>query len=176
MFINSTILELIKAEKSELKIIMSIINDAQNYLASLKIDQWQNGYPDATKILSDINNRESYLVYNSSNQIVATTMFTTKLEPTYSSINGKWLTPKNSIYGVIHRMAVGNNYRKLGVATYIFKYFETLLKSQHINSMRIDTHEDNLGMQNLLKSLNYSYCGIIYLDSDDKRLAFEKLL
>jgi hypothetical protein len=41
--------------------------------------------------------------------------------------------------------------------------------------MRIDTHEDNMGMQQLLKKLGYSYCGVIFLGNEDKRLAFEKL-
>ena len=42
--------------------------------------------------------------------------------------------------------------------------------------MRIDTHEENLGMQGLLKKLGYHYCGVIYLENNDKRLAFEKLI
>jgi GNAT superfamily N-acetyltransferase len=169
-------MELVKATKTDLNVIMLIIKDAQNYLASLNIDQWQNGYPDTTRILSDIKQNESYLVQNSSNQIMATTMFTTNSEPTYSNIEGDWLTTQNAIYGVIHRMAVGNSFRNLGVAKYIFKHFEEFLKSNHIASMRIDTHKDNIGMQTLLKVLGYNYCGIIYLDNNDKRLAFEKLI
>ena len=42
--------------------------------------------------------------------------------------------------------------------------------------MRIDTHVDNTGMQNLLLKLNYNYCGIIYLENGDLRLAYEKLI
>jgi len=42
--------------------------------------------------------------------------------------------------------------------------------------MRIDTHEDNLGMQKLLRSSGYTYCGVIYLTNGDKRLAFENIL
>ncbi|WP_375238558.1 GNAT family N-acetyltransferase [Aurantibacter sp.] len=169
-------MELVKANKSDLDSIMLIIKDAQDYLASLSIDQWQNGYPDSTRILTDIKQNESYLVKNSSSQVMATTMFTTNPEPTYTKIEGDWLTPQNSVYGVIHRMAVGNSFRKLGIAKYIFNYFEELLRSQNITSMRIDTHENNIGMQTLLKTLGYSYCGIIYLDDNDKRLAFEKLI
>jgi hypothetical protein len=107
---------------------------------------------------------------------MATTMFTTNPESTYTTIEGNWLTPQNSVYGVIHRMAVGNSFRKLGIAKFIFNYFESLLESQNIKSMRIDTHEENIGMQTLLKTLDYSYCGIIYLDNNDKRLAFEKII
>ena len=53
---------------------------------------------------------------------------------------------------------------------------EEMCKNIEINSIRIDTHEDNLPMQNLLKKNNYEYCGIIYLEDRSKRLAFEKVL
>ena len=103
-------------------------------------------------------------------------MFTTKPESTYSNLDGSWLTPENTKYGVIHRMAVGNKFRNLGIAKFIFKKCELNLQQNDIASMRIDTHEDNKGMQGLLKKLGYVYCGIIFLKSGDKRLAFEKVL
>jgi ribosomal protein S18 acetylase RimI-like enzyme len=164
------------AKTKNLPTIMSIIQDAQIYLASQNIDQWQDGYPDEKRMLQDISQQESFIVKNEHNDIMGTTMFTTKAEPTYSNIDGSWLTAKNVIYGVIHRMAVSNNFRKLGVAKFIFKQCEQRLKENKIASMRIDTHEDNKDMQGLLKKLDYVYCGIIFLDDGDKRLAFEKLI
>ena len=71
--------------------IIEIINDAKEYLASSQIDQWQNGYPNAMQIEQDILQRESYVVLNDKNQIVATSMFTTNPEPTYENIDGKWI-------------------------------------------------------------------------------------
>ena len=47
---------------------------------------------------------------------------------------------------------------------------------ENIESLKIDTHEDNLGMQSLIKKLGYQYCGIIYTNYDAKRLAFEKII
>ena len=41
--------------------------------------------------------------------------------------------------------------------------------------IRIDTHEDNVVMQNLLKKLGFKFCGIIHLKNGDKRLAYEKI-
>ena len=103
-------------------------------------------------------------------------MFSTKIEPTYSKIDGGWMTPDQTQYGVIHRMAVSKNYRRKGIAKYIFNTCETMLKTSQIKSMRIDTHEQNHGMRTLLKTLNYNYCGVIYLENGDKRLAYEKLI
>ena len=41
-------------------------------------------------------------------------------------------------------------------------------------NVRVDTHKDNYVMQNMLKKLGYSYCGIIYLENGDPRLAYQK--
>ena len=162
--------------KSDLESIMNIINDAQTYLASQGTDQWQDGYPDNSLILEDIYNSESYIVKSEDGELMGTTMFTTQPEPTYTFIDGKWLTDKGTKYGVIHRMAVGNNYRKMGIAKFIVSECEQILNENKVESMRIDTHKDNIGMHSLLKKLGYIYCGIIFLENGDKRLAFEKKL
>lgn len=169
-------MKIIKATKEDLSAMMHIIHQAQEYLASLNIDQWQNGYPNEQKILEDIANQESYLIKNEQNQIIAITMFTTRNESTYAVIEGNWLTNDNTTYGVIHRMAVNNEYRNAGAAKFIFHYFEQLLKAENIVSMRIDTHQDNIGMQHILTKLDYKYCGIIYLEDGNKRLAYEKII
>ncbi|MFT5668424.1 MAG: ribosomal protein S18 acetylase RimI-like enzyme [Vicingaceae bacterium] len=168
-------MKLIPTKNENLPSVMDVLKDAQVYLASLNIDQWQDGYPNEAAILEDIANQESFVVHSESSEIIATAMFTTKAEPTYASIHGTWLTNENGMYGVIHRMAVANQYRKQGIAKFIFSECEQKLKDTEVASMRIDTHEDNMGMQQLLKKLGYSYCGVIFLGNGDKRLAFEKL-
>ncbi|MDD7914187.1 GNAT family N-acetyltransferase [Polaribacter ponticola] len=154
-----------------------IINDAKTYLASLSIDQWQNGYPNAEQVKSDIEKGESYVVVNDDNIVMATSMFTLRKEPTYKEvIDGNWLISEDKIYGVIHRMAIKKEFRKLGLATFLFDEFHQQLKDKKIESLKIDTHEDNIGMQSLIKKLGYSYCGIIYTDYGAKRVAFEKVI
>ncbi|MEO9569932.1 MAG: GNAT family N-acetyltransferase [Polaribacter sp.] len=157
--------------------IETIINDAKAYLASQNIDQWQNGYPNATQVAQDILNNESYVVVNDDDVVMATSMFTLRKEPTYKEvIDGSWLIDENEVYGVIHRMAIKKEFRKLGLATFLFDEFHQQLKDKNIQSLKIDTHEDNLGMQSLIKKLGYKYCGIIYTDYNAKRLAFEKVI
>jgi ribosomal protein S18 acetylase RimI-like enzyme len=154
--------------------IMEIIKDAQEYLASLNIDQWQDGYPDYEQIKLDIKNNDSYVILSETNQIMGTTVYTTTPESTYKNIDGKWLTEDDSSYGVIHRLAVGEEYRKLGLAEFVFTKFEQKVKDSAQTSMRIDTHRDNKGMQYMLKKRGHEYCGVILLDDGDERLAFEK--
>ena len=160
----------------DVPIIMEVIADAQQYLASLNIDQWQDGYPSEAQILIDIFNDDSYVVIDENQNIIGATVFTTKIEHTYNKIEGKWLTEKDAAYGVIHRLAVSNKYRKSGFAKFVFQYCEEVLKEKGIGSMRVDTHKDNKGMQALIESLGYEFCGIIILESGAERLAYEKIL
>ena len=44
--------------------IMSLIQDAKDYLALQKIDQWQNGYPNTLQVEKDILRGESYVLIN----------------------------------------------------------------------------------------------------------------
>lgn len=154
--------------------IMEIIKDAQKYLASLKIDQWQDGYPNIPQIELDIKNNDSYLIVNEKQEVIGTTVFSTKSDPTYDYIDGDWITTDNAQYGVIHRLAVANEFRKKGLGDFVFTEFENQLKQRNIKSMRIDTHKDNLGMQHMLKQRGYKYCGVIIIASGDERLAYEK--
>lgn len=156
--------------------IMEIIEEAKTLLASFNIDQWQNGYPNAKQIEKDIHNNESYAVFNTKNQLVGTAMFTTKKEPSYEIIEGNWVIPPGQNYGVIHRMAIKKEFLQQGLATTILEAFHKQLKEKKIQSLKIDTHEENLGMQALLKKLAYKYCGIICTDYGAKRLAYEKVI
>ena len=165
-----------KTVEADISTIMNIVGDAQRYLASQNIDQWQDGYPTEKQIRLDIKYEDSFIVLNDANDIIGTTVFTTKKESTYQNIEGDWITSKNAEYGVIHRLAVGEKYRGLGLAKFVFNACEQRLKGMNIVSMRIDTHRDNKGMQHLLKKRGYVYCGVIILDNGDERLAYEKII
>ncbi len=156
--------------------ILQIINDAKVYLKSKEIDQWQHGYPNKLQIEKDIANNESYVLINDENQVIATSMFSIRPEPTYKLIDGEWKIKESEKYGVIHRLAIHKNHRKNGIASHILNEFHQLLKKQHIRSLKIDTHEDNHEMQYLVKKLGYVYCGIIFTEYNAKRFAFEKVI
>ena len=94
-------------------------------------------------------------------------------EETYDKIyDGKWLS--NGDYAVIHRIAVDNTYKGLGLSHKIIKYTEDKCKENNVHSIKVDTHEENIPMQKLLTKNGLEYCGIIYLEDGGKRVAFEK--
>lgn len=164
-----------KSTNNDLPSIMKIIHEAQQYLASQNIDQWQDGYPDEAMILNDIAKKESFVVLHE-NQVIATYVLSVNGDENYDCIEGGWLTDNLTKYGVIHRIAVSGSNTKKGIAKYIILECEKQLKSQGIISMRMDTHKDNKGMQHILKTSGYSYCGIINLKRGGSRVAFEKLV
>jgi len=159
---------------ADIEKIMEIIKQAQEYLKSQGINQWQDGYPDVNAISHDIN--EGYgFVLEEDGEVIATAAVSYDGEPTYKDIHeGKWLSDYS--YAVIHRVAVDKNYKGKGLSSEIIKQVELDCHSKKVKSIKVDTHEQNVVMQNLLKKHGFSYCGFIYLESGDKRLAFEKLL
>ena len=54
-------------------------------------------------------------------------------------------------------------------------YYEINLTEDE-NSIKIDTHKDNISMQKLLEKNDFKYCGIIYLEDGSQRIAFEKII
>ena len=86
-------------------------------------------------------------------------------EPTYSYIDGAWLTDEP--YGVIHRMA---SYPEVhGIFSAIIDY-----AASRYSHLRIDTHRDNRIMQHLIEKHGFTYCGIIWLQDGTERLAYER--
>lgn len=167
-------MEFKKAVEADIDSIINIIKQAQFYFKQQGINQWQNNYPNVETISNDITNKSSYVLLKD-NIIVATVAVFFDGEKTYDYIHeGEWT--KNNEYAVIHRIAIENNYKGLGLSSEIIKNVEQLCLNKNIYSIRIDTHEENLSMQNLLKKNKFQYCGIIYLEDKSKRIAFEKIL
>lgn len=152
--------------------IMNIINEGKEFLKNNNVNQWQDGYPNKEVILNDINNNESYVIENNG-EVVGTTAVSLVGEKSYDKIyEGNWLS--NNKYAVIHRIAVSKGKGIKGVGREILKESEKICLSNGIRNIKIDTHEDNKVMQELLEKNNYKYCGIIFLEDGSKRLAFEK--
>jgi len=165
-------MKLRKSKEKDIRDIMEIIKEAQAYLKEMKIDQWQNGYPNEEVIRKDILNGYSY-VLTDKDKVIATVALSFDGEPTYNEIyEGSWLTDNE--YAVIHRIAVTKEMKGKNIASIILKRIEEICKERAIKSIKIDTHEDNLSMQRLLKKNNFKYCGVIYLEGKVKRIAFEK--
>lgn len=163
-----------KTTTSDIKSVMEIITQAQKYFKENGIDQWQNNYPTADTISDDITNNQSYVLIKD-DTIVATVVIAFINEKYYEKIyEGSWKT--DGPYAVIHRIAVSDSYKGTGISSILLKEAEQLCMEKGIQSIRVDTHEDNKSMQRLLQKNNYIYCGVVYLEHGPKRIAFEKMI
>ena len=166
-------MEIRKTVQTDIPVIMEIIGDAQEYLRSCGVEQWQDGYPTAAVIGDDIEKGISY-VATENGEIIGTAAISFDGEPNYAEIrNGKWLN--NKPYAIIHRIAVGNRYRNRGAAAGLMLFAEQLCEERGVGNIRIDTHADNKSMQRLLERFGYEYCGeITILSSGAPRNAYMK--
>lgn len=129
-------------------------------------EQWRDGYPGVAEIEADIADGTGYVCCDGE-EIVGAFYFRVGVDPTYVRIyEGEWKSEKP--YGVIHRIAVARHGG--GVARFIMDECFGLSEN-----LRIDTHRDNLPMQRCLSKNRFEYCGIIYLESGEERLAYQRV-
>lgn len=155
-----------KTTFADLENVMQIYARARKFMAeSGNPNQWKSHKPQKELIVGDIEKGQSY-VCTEKGRIRGVFAYIPGEDPTYKVIyEGEWLC--NEPYAVVHRIASSGE--KKGTGTFMMKWAE-----ENCSHIRIDTHRDNTVMQNMLKKLGYSYCGIIHLEDGDERLAFEK--
>jgi len=151
--------------------MMEIYSFARKYMAEHgNPNQWgPTNWPPEELIRRDIQSGSSYVCLNDDDMVIGTFFFIhgKDIEPTYRNItDGVWLN--DSPYGVVHRVAGDGSERGIGAFCINWAF-------EQCGHLRIDTHGDNVVMQNLLKKLGFIHCGTIYVEEDDyPRLAFEK--
>lgn len=162
--------------KADLDPLMQIFEEARMTIARLGIDQWQNGYPSASVIEDDIEKCRSFCVLR--NGICATFALITDGEPSYDEIyDGHWLSGDGSKnYIAIHRVAISVANRGSGISGEIIAFAAKRAQDLGRDSLRIDTHEGNAVMRRMLEKNGFKYCGVIYLESGEARVAYEKII
>ena len=155
-----------KTVKSDLPAISLIYENARRFMReSGNPNQWKDEYPSIHTAREDMEKGVGY-VLEDKGEVLAVFMFSIGEDPTYKKIyEGEW---KNALpYAVIHRIAVKEQGR--GLIDYcINECFRTC------PNLKIDTHRDNIPMQKALSKRGFEYCGIIYLENGDERLAYQK--
>ncbi len=164
-------MEIRHAKEEDIARMMEIYEYARGFMAANgNPNQWgPRNWPPEQLIHKDIQEGKSYVCVDN-NCIIGTFFFDCgkDVEPTYAVIeDGKWIG--DSEYGVIHRIAGDGSQKGIGTFCINWAY-------EQCGHLRIDTHEDNIVMQNLLLKLGFEKCGIIYVTEDnDPRLAYEKI-
>lgn len=152
---------------NDLETIQTIYASARQFMRQNgNQEQWVNGYPSDDLLIEDIHTGISY-VCEKEGLIVGTFAFIIDEDPTYAKIyDGHWLNEEQ--YGVVHRLGALPSVK--GVGTFCLEWC-----FDQIPNIRIDTHETNVPMQNLLVKLGYQKCGVIYVADGTPRVAFQKI-
>ncbi len=161
-----------KAERTELPAIGEIIRYAIEQRRRDGSTQWQDGYPNESTLLSDLEKSQGYVLENSGELLLyAAVIF--EPEPAYEAIEGRWLT--DGPYMVLHRVAVSPKAAGQGIGTVFFRMAEDLCRELGVPSIKVDTNFDNKPMLRILEKLGYTYCGEVYFRGSARR-AYEKVL
>ncbi len=161
------------ALENEIPLCMEFIDDARAHQREQGFLQWTDTSPNAGHVIDDVAHERGYLLtYNSKPFGYFCLSFDG--EPVYAGIEGKWLNESDN-YAVIHRLAFGKAARGKGASKNVFRFSEEICRSRGVNSLRIDTHEDNKKMRHIIEREGFTYCGTVYYNGSP-RMAFEKII
>ena len=155
------------AVKEDLPRILEIYAAARKFMrANGNPNQWKDGYPALSVLEQDIDSGTLY-VDEAEGTPYGVFFLKEGPDPTYSRIDGDgWRS--DTPYGVIHRIASDGTRKG-------FLHTAVAFARERFSHLRIDTHEDNLPMQNALAKECFSHRGTIYLANGDPRLAYDWL-
>lgn len=154
------------ATLEDIDTILFMYEAAKARLKESGIDQWQQGYPNLQSVELDLENKALF-VLERDHIVVASVMMTRVPEPTYQTIHGAWREARP--YIVVHRFVTHPRILKQGVGASLFE----AIQAQSEGYIRVDTHEDNVAMNQLLLKKGFHYCGIITLSDGSTRLAYD---
>ena len=156
-----------KTTLSDIEAVAEIYENARAFMRATGNEKQWVGRPNSLDVRRDVEEKKGYVVEGDDREIIGAFYLSLDPDPTYLRIdNGSWINDEP--YSVIHRIAV--KYHGLGIADFIYNYAYNLRQN-----IRIDTHKDNVPMQRSLEKNGFRYCGIIYLESGDERLAYQKV-
>ena len=159
-------MEIRKTKPEELDIVMEIYAYARQFMADHgNPNQWKKTNPPRERVEQDIKEGKSYVCVEA-DEILGVFYFAIEEDLTYKVIyKGKWKNEKE--YAVVHRIASAGKAKGVGSFCMDWAY-------RQFPNVKIDTHRDNVVMQNMLRKNGFSYCGMIYLENGEERLAFQK--
>lgn len=157
------------ATLSDLDVAMQLFDHSRQIMRSNgNATQWANGYPQREIIIEDIRNGNFYCICDN-DKVVGCFSFILGNDPTYDKIEkGEWIDDFTA-YGTIHRLACAPDQHY--IARQCIEWCQ-----QQVDSLRADTHADNIIVQHILEQHNFRYCGIIHVADGTPRKAYQKLI
>lgn len=164
--------EFVPAQPADLSVCVDILNAGREFQRAQGFVQWPDGYPRQSDVQEDIETGKGYVV-KVDGCIAAYLYIGFDGDPAYPAIKGAWHYPEP--YVVVHRLAVGANFRGTGLTPVLFALVEDFCRERGVYNLRIDTDEQNRRMRHVLEKNGFAYCGTVIQGGGD-RLAFDKTL
>ncbi len=155
------------ATPEDIESLTKVYDAARKFMQSTgNKKQWVDGYPSKELILRTIHEGGCYVCVSDKMQIAGAFYFKVEEDPSYAKIyDGQWLNDKP--YGVVHRIASGGQCK--GIGDFCLEWC-----FRQCGNIKIDTHADNMVMQNILRKNGYTKCGTIFVANGTPRVAFQK--
>jgi len=159
------------AKTHELDLCIAILREGRAFQQEQGFTQWTDDYPTPALIEQDIREQQGYL-FKIDGEAAGYMYLSFDGDPTYPSIEGKWLS--DIPYIVVHRIALSRRFAGRGLSTAAFGEIQKLCEEKGLHSIRIDTDKKNHRMQHVLEKNGFTFCGYVLFDGD-KKWAYEKL-
>ena len=159
-------MEIRKVRMDEVETVLQMYEVGRQFMRNHGNDaQWIHGYPGRDTVEGDIQAGNLYFCVENG-EPAAVFMYDFGEDPNYAVIDdGAW--PNDKPYGVIHRIASLGTVK--GAASYCMNW-----GFAQCGNLRVDTHEKNIPMQNMVKKNGFVRCGIVYMQDGSPRVAFQK--
>ena len=150
------------ALKNDIDELMNIYNFARTHMINEgNVTQWDNEEVFKEELINYINEKLLYKV-TKNDEIVGCFAYILGVDSAYNIINGNWINDNK--YVTIHKIM--SKYQRQGIASFMVDYIINKMKADGLFDIKIDTHKNNISMNEFLKSKGFKYCGIISLNGD----------
>lgn len=127
--------------------IVPVMNASGNF-------QWDSTYPNAAVFKNDIAKQQLW-VAEVDGKVAGVTAITTDQQEEYKNVGMD--ISQTAI--VTHRIAVGLDYRGIGIAEALLNQAEVVARERGIDILRVDTNSNNKATRKLFPKLGYEFTG-----------------
>lgn len=159
------------SKKSDIENLLKLKDSAIEYQKEQNTLQWSKDYPNENDFLLDIEKKQGY-IYEKGNKIFAYCALCYGIDEMYLEFFDGNIEHEKP-YSVIHRVMVDKNEMNQGIAS---EFLEKIIKISYKNSRfitRIDTHENNIGMNKVIEKLNFKYIAKVFAPDRSERKVFQ---
>ena len=149
-------MEFVLAKEKDFDLIYDMMLRAKADLIAAGIFQWNDDYPSAEMLLSDIRNSYTYLVKEEGRTLAFFTSNSICEDDVHDHI--KWLYP-DSNYLILHRLCVEPQRQGQGIGQRILEQFEKRAQADGYDSIRIDVFATNETAIHIYEKFGYTRVG-----------------